>query len=85
MANQISFLGSLFISIYIMYAYAHQYSTFVILFYPFKDDISQNVSSLDSFYLWPSAGDDFALQETSAPLWRHIWWYRQTGVCVPSK
>lgn len=57
MANQISFLGSLFISIYLMHAYTYWLSTFLsYCYYCLKDSISQNVSSLDSFCPWFSLG-----------------------------
>lgn len=53
MANQISFMGSLFISFYAVYAC----NTHILLFVSYcfillvKDGISQSVSSLDSFCL----------------------------------
>lgn len=53
MANQISFMGSLFISIYTMYAcnthiILHVSYCFILLI---KDGVSQSLSSLDSFSL----------------------------------
>ena len=59
MANQISFMGSLFISIYTMYAcdthiLRHVSYCFILLI---KDGISQSGSSLDSFSLWFQSGE----------------------------
>lgn len=76
MTNQISYMGSLFISISIMYAC--NIHVLLLLAYCFilliKDAISQSVSSLDGCYLWFSIGDDCALQETLGNMWRHVWW-----------
>lgn len=70
MANQISFMGSLFISFYAVYAC----NTHILLFVSYcfillvKYGISQSVSSLDSFCLW------FQSLMTVFPrgIWQHL-------------
>lgn len=66
MANQISFMGSLFISFYTMYAC----NTHILLLVSYcfilliKDGISQSVSSLDSFYLLFQSGVNVLPKDT---------------------